>query len=212
MLYKPHILDALAAAHPLRGRVLNAGCGEGSYCPWLEAFDGITRIDNVDVSIASSFRAHHPDPRHYQETASLTALPFADASFDAALCTEVIEHIEDHQQAVAELARVLKPGGMLIASVPMTPAPFDPAHARQGYAVDEFTQLLAASGLVVEAHRTCCHALLRGVMHYWRRPLVRVGANHTPYIPAFAMASIATLDRVLRLGKPWDVVVRARKH
>jgi len=50
--------------------------------------------------------------------ADITALPFTDAAFDLVICSEVLEHIPDHQGAVAELVRVLKPGGDLVISVP----------------------------------------------------------------------------------------------
>lgn len=207
---RPHF-EALTSGHPLRGRVLNAGSGEGALSLWLESFAGITRIDNVDVCQPSAVIESHHDSRHHDHVASLTALPFDDATFDAVVCTEVIEHIEADALAVSELARVLKPGGLLIASVPLIGAPFDPAHAREGYAVETFTTLLARAGIVVDAHRTCCHLLLRGVMHYWRSPLIRLGANRTPYIPSLVMRTLAAADRLLRVGRPWDVIVRAHR-
>jgi len=205
-------LDAMAAGQPFSGRVLNAGCGEGSYCPWIETQAGVTRVDNIDVSVPPDFQQWHPDPRHHVEIGSLTSLPYADATFDAALCTEVIEHIPDHESAARELARVLRPGGILIASVPYRPAPYDPNHARADYSLEEFRALLGDAGLIIEDHRLCCHALLRAVMLYWRRPLIRFGANRTPYVPRLAMSAIAHADRTLRIGAPWDLVVRARKH
>lgn len=204
-------LQAIAAPRPLVGAVLNAGCGEGSYCRWIESFAGVTVIENIDVQVPDWFRSVHTDPRHRIRRGSLTALPYAAASFDAVVCTEVIEHIRDDRAAVAELARVLKPGGVLIASVPFRPAPFDPNHARMDYSLGEFTELLGGAGLSVEAHRLCCHALLRGVMQYWRRPWLRFGASRTPFIPRALMSLIAHVDRVLRIGQPWDIVVRATR-
>lgn len=47
-----------------------------------------------------------------------TRLPFADASFDEVITSEVLEHIQDDVAAIAEMIRVLKPGGMFAATVP----------------------------------------------------------------------------------------------
>jgi len=47
-----------------------------------------------------------------------TRLPFADATFDCIVTSEVLEHIQDDVSALAELTRVLKPGGVLAATVP----------------------------------------------------------------------------------------------
>ena len=49
---------------------------------------------------------------------SLYDIPFDTASMDVALCTEVLEHVPDPQQALMEIARVLRPGGHLLGSVP----------------------------------------------------------------------------------------------
>lgn len=204
-------LRALATA-PLTGAVLNAGCGEGLYCPWIESFPGVTSIENLDTDLPVDwFAAMYPDPRHRARIGSLTSLPYADQTFDVVVCTEVIEHIQDDAMAVAELARVTRPGGVLFASVPLRPAPFDPNHARADYSLEEFRTLLGRAAFTIEAHRVCCHAVLRSVMHYWRRPLLRVPGNRVPYVPRFAMTTLAHLDRWVRLGKPWDLVVRARR-
>jgi 2-polyprenyl-3-methyl-5-hydroxy-6-metoxy-1,4-benzoquinol methylase len=48
----------------------------------------------------------------------LKRLPYDDASFDVVLLVEVIEHLENHRIAVGELARILKPGGVLILTTP----------------------------------------------------------------------------------------------
>jgi SAM-dependent methyltransferase len=49
---------------------------------------------------------------------SVYALPFADASFDCVIISEVLEHLHEDQRALTEITRVLKPGGVLAASVP----------------------------------------------------------------------------------------------
>ncbi len=50
--------------------------------------------------------------------ASALQLPFADNCFDKVICSEVLEHIPDYRAALSEIERVLKPGGLLCASVP----------------------------------------------------------------------------------------------
>ncbi len=95
------------AALPGRTRVLDAGCGEGVL---VEEFAGRLDIEGVD--------AHYSSDR--VRSASLTSLPYADASFDRALCLDVLEHLtfEEQPRALAELHRVLRPGGELLVSVP----------------------------------------------------------------------------------------------
>lgn len=111
--YYPTYLAKLTAVRryldglPRMTRVLDAGCGEGvivdEYADRLE----ITGLD-----------ANYSSPRVTQ--GSLIALPFPDASFDRALCLDVLEHLayEDQPRALAELFRVLRPGGELLVSVP----------------------------------------------------------------------------------------------
>src|SRR5690606_33049497 len=54
----------------------------------------------------------------YLQRADATQLPFADNTFDKIICSEVLEHLPDYQQVLAEIRRVLKPGGLLAISVP----------------------------------------------------------------------------------------------
>ena len=96
-------LDALPAAT----RVLDAGCGEGVL---VDEYASRLQITGLD--------AHYASAR--VTTGSLMALPFPNGSFDRALCLDVLEHLayEDQPRALAELARVLVPGGELLVSVP----------------------------------------------------------------------------------------------
>lgn len=96
-------LDAL----PPATRVLDAGCGEGVL---VEDYASRLAIVGVDANYASA----HVQP------GSLTALPYPNASFDRALCLDVLEHLPFAEQSLAlsELFRVLRPGGELLVSVP----------------------------------------------------------------------------------------------
>ena len=111
--YYPTYLAKLTAVRryldglPRSTRVLDAGCGEGVIVDeYAERLD----ITGLDANYASD--------RVTQ--GSLMALPFADASFDRALCLDVLEHLayEEQPRALAELFRVLRPGGELFVSVP----------------------------------------------------------------------------------------------
>ena len=94
-------------ALPSSSRVLDAGCGEGVL---VEEYAGRLDITGVDANYSSARVTH----------GSVTALPFPDASFDRALCLDVLEHLayEEQPRALAELFRVLRPGGELLVSVP----------------------------------------------------------------------------------------------
>lgn len=96
--------------------LLDVGCGGGYLA---EAFARLScRVTGIDLS-EGSVRAADAHARSsgmeigYQAGAG-TALPFADESFDAVACCDVLEHIPDWKQAVAEIARVLKPGGVFL--------------------------------------------------------------------------------------------------
>src|SRR5262249_16515565 len=86
---------------------LDAGCGEGVLVDEYAA-----RLDIVGID------ANYSSPRVRQ--ASLTRLPCADASFDRALCLDVLEHLsyEDQPRPLAQLSRLLQPRPVLLVSVP----------------------------------------------------------------------------------------------
>jgi SAM-dependent methyltransferase len=109
-------------------RVLDAGCGNGRH---TAAVYGLERATAIGVDLCRQdlgearerLRFHHRVGASGGGTWGLAAadnrfLPFADATFDLVICAEVLEHIPCHAVAAAELARVLKPGGQMVVSVP----------------------------------------------------------------------------------------------
>ena len=116
---------------PLRAGdcVLDLGCGEGRHV--ISAYvEAPVQSIGVDLSLddlrttAEKYR-DFAEPDNDQKSFALSsanalALPFSDNSFDRVICSEVLEHIPDYRAALAEIERVLKPGGLLCASVPRT--------------------------------------------------------------------------------------------
>jgi SAM-dependent methyltransferase len=87
--------------------------------------------------------------------ADITQLPIADDTFGSATTAETLEHIADHERAVAELARVLDTGGALVGTVPAGPRQWSEwdewaGHLRR-YTRREMLQLLEGAGLEAEA-------------------------------------------------------------
>lgn len=89
-------------------RLLDVGSADGPSVSWMQG-------DHVRVAMDLDPRGLTPGR---DVCASALALPFADDSFDVVGAFDVIEHCEPEHRAVSELARVLAPGGRLLASVP----------------------------------------------------------------------------------------------
>lgn len=110
---------ALARQLGLHRSVLDVACGEGYGSAMLA--ESADRVVGVDIS-AEAIR--HAGNRYGHQanlefiTASCDSLPFPDASFDLAISFETIEHIETQPAFIAELARVLRPDGVLLLSSP----------------------------------------------------------------------------------------------
>ena len=91
-------------------------------------YDGITAIgadrNHDDLKAARErleFHDHlkaHGGGAWCLSAADALAMPFANQAFDVVICSEVLEHIPEHQRAMGEIVRVLKPGGTLVVSVP----------------------------------------------------------------------------------------------
>jgi ubiquinone/menaquinone biosynthesis C-methylase UbiE len=96
-------------------RVLEVGCGAGHLLARLPAGRAVG-IDLAESLLARTTARLHGRAALAQGDAG--ALPFAPASFDRVYCSEVLEHLVDPGAAVAEIRRVLKPGGVAVLSVP----------------------------------------------------------------------------------------------
>jgi SAM-dependent methyltransferase len=99
---------------PPGARILDAGCGSGRNMVELARRGTVT---GVELSEASATLARE---RHVGEviSGSVLQMPFAEGSFDLAVCLDVIEHLEDDLAALRELRRVVEPNGSLLVTVP----------------------------------------------------------------------------------------------
>ena len=92
-------------------RVADVGCGKGRFARIVQETHPGARVCAIDL--AEAMLACVPKKIH-RAAATMTALPFAGASFDAAYATESLEHAVDIPRAVSELCRVVKPGGRIV--------------------------------------------------------------------------------------------------
>lgn len=93
------------------GRALDVGCGKGRFARILKERNPDASVVGLDLAEAMLRFV----PREIAPcSASMTHLPFANESFDAAYATESLEHAVDIEQAVAEICRVVKPGGKIV--------------------------------------------------------------------------------------------------
>ena len=152
--------------------VLEAGCGEG-YGADLIA-DVARRVIGLDYDEATVAHVRARYPRVDMRHGNLASLPLADGSVDVVVNFQVIEHLWDQGQFVAECLRVLRPGGLLLMSTPnritFSPGrdtPVNPFHTRELNAA-ELTDLLVGGGFQVDG--------VYGVFHGAR--LAELDARH----------------------------------
>jgi arsenite methyltransferase len=110
------IREALAAAPG--DRVLDVGCGPGFYCLELAEEVGpegeVVGVDSAAPMLALAARRCQSHKNVSFREADVMSLPVEDASFDRALCVQVLEYVEDATAALSEMRRALRPGGRVV--------------------------------------------------------------------------------------------------
>ena len=100
-------------------RSLDAGCGTGGLILSLRKLDRGWRFSGIDfMPLACELATQRCGPATDIRVASITQLPFADASFSSVVSADVICQVPNPEVAVAEFYRVLQPGGLLVVNVP----------------------------------------------------------------------------------------------
>jgi ubiquinone/menaquinone biosynthesis C-methylase UbiE len=185
------------------GDVLDLGCGTGAVMASATEFsESVTGLDMSDRALEYA---------HQRELSGLTQadgtlLPFSDASFDAIVALDIFEHIEKDDLAFAEAYRVLRPGGILVLSVPAHRwlwSKHDVAlHHFRRYTVREISQQLARARFEIETASYAVFLLF---------PLVVLSRLLERFRPGPAEASLPnvpswlnrTLIHLLRLEGGW---------
>ena len=100
----------VAAELPAGSRLIDVGAGNS---PYRELFDHL-QYESTDWE-----HSVHPGARAVDHVGPAHDLPVPDSSYDAVLCTQVLEHVPNPDAVVAEFYRILRPGGRLYLTVPL---------------------------------------------------------------------------------------------
>ncbi|HEX4726258.1 MAG TPA: methyltransferase domain-containing protein [Jatrophihabitans sp.] len=162
------------------GRLLEVGAGEGYGAALLAELVPVCALDYDPAAVA-----HLADryPGLLPVRANLAALPVADAALATVVALQVIEHVWDHRQFLAECARVLRPGGWLVLSTPnrltFSPGagaadrPINPFHTHE-FTAAELAGLVRSAGFA--------EPLLYGLAAGPR--LAELDRRHAGFVPA----------------------------
>lgn len=184
-----------------RGRVLDVGCGSK---PYAALFSGCEAYVGVDVPVSG----HNHKTSKVDVFFDGATLPFADSSHDSVVSFEVLEHVPDLTGMLREIGRVLRPGGVILTTIPFAwdehEQPYDFRRLTSFGAVREF----AAAGFEqIEVTKLGNHVEAIGQLaaaYVWqnlatRQPLVRI------FVLAFLIFPITGLTCLLSRLLPQSV-------
>ena len=158
-------------------RILDAGCGTGGLLKALRSVDARWRPEGLDFSPRACALARDRTGLAITE-GSITALPFADAAFDAIVSADVVCQVGDGAGAVREFARCVRPGGLVVVNVPafmwLWSYHDDTCETKHRYTRPELAGLFRAAGLEV---LTATYANMLPLPLIWlRRKLLKPAA------------------------------------
>jgi len=167
--------------------ILDCGCGRGAYAYKLtdESYVGL------DINPLLIRQAHELHSNSTFIVGDARKLPFRSKVFDCVICSEVLEHIQNDQDVLKELARVLKPFGKLILSVPNIECKNvfvnwqrslidnSVGHLRGGYSFGEISNLIENFGFGMRRSRYNCGPITALIEYF----LIKLG-NVFGYSPS----------------------------
>ena len=202
---------AFASALPARSRVLDAGSGEAQYASHFARH----RYTGIDLAVGDAGW----DYSKLDALADLCALPFPCATFDAAIHIVTIEHLPEPGRALAEIARTLKPGAVLLIAAPLEWEVHQAPHDYFRYTRHGLEYLLTRAGMQVEElcpaggyFRLLARRLLNGLQFFAGGPrwLLFPLAAILLVPPALILPFLDFLDRDRNFTLGY--LCKARKH
>jgi SAM-dependent methyltransferase len=200
------LLSGPAAARSLASgpswRILDAGCGPGGALSWLAHYGSVVGLDYHPRALFHAARRSTCVCR-----ASVLEIPFQSGTFDLVTCQDVLYHqaVTDDVRAMREFARVLRPGGWLLATVPaydwLRGAHDRQVHTRHRYAAGELRGLVRTAGLeLVRLTGAASAVLAPAIIRRWSQG--RSGAPRSDVsMPSPAFNRLATV--ILRAEARW---------
>jgi SAM-dependent methyltransferase len=138
---------------PAAPTVIDIGCSTGYLLADLRACLSDATLIGVDLVASGLRKAHVHVPDAMLLRADACALPLQDACVDGVVSANLLEHVPDDERALAEIFRILRPGGRAVIVVPVSPGSYDCydrllGHERR-YARGELARKASAAGLTV---------------------------------------------------------------
>jgi SAM-dependent methyltransferase len=195
-----HLHRYLVARELVQGKdVLDIACGEGYGSRLLaEVAKSVTGMDISQEVVAHASTSYLANNLHFAQ-GDCAHIPLRDASLDVVVSFETLEHHDRHHDMIAEIRRVLRPGGLLLISTPDKllysdrPGYHNAFHIKELYA-DEFHGLLTAffSNVVILGQRICYASVIAPPVDV---PLAALRS----YRDSAALESVAGLDEPIYL-------------
>jgi len=182
---------AVVVEHGLpAGNGLDLGCGDGKLMRiLLDAARASPALAGIDIDPQETRDAATSGVYRRVHTAPGAAIPEPDASFDFAFSNSVLEHIDELDPVMAEVARVLRPGGRFVFTVP--------GDGFHGCLAGPLLPWVDRSRYLAAIDRRCAHRRYWGEAE-WRACLARNGmelAHAVPYLSAAEVRRWETLSR-----------------
>lgn len=151
-----HWLQQTLAAIPAGQRILDAGAGEGRNRPLCAHLAYVSQdfcqyTGKQAGARDEGLQNESWDTSRIDVVSDIASIPLPDGSFDAILCSEVLEHVPEPTHALDEFARLLRPSGRLIVTAPFASmVHMAPYHFCSGFSRYWYEHHLPARGLAIE--------------------------------------------------------------